>query len=129
MERLGLICDAAGLDGLGWDVYEGNATYERKALGPGRLVRPVAQYSHEHGCSITGGYVYRGTLQPAMRGTYLFGDYCSGRIWTLPSAGGLVPRQLAETGLRISSFGEGEDGEVYLVDVAGGGVYQVLAGG
>ena len=50
---------------FGWDVYEGRASFERKALGPGRLVRPVAQYTHAKGCSITGGYIYRGSAVPS----------------------------------------------------------------
>ena len=60
-----------GLLNFGWDVYEGRASFESKALGPGRLVKPVAQYSHARGCSITGGYVYRGSAVPAAAGTVL----------------------------------------------------------
>ena len=119
---------SAGGENYGWNIFEGTQCSSRcDSITP---VPPVAEYAHDArgGCSVTGGYVYRGTRQPAMRGTYLFSDYCSGRIWTLPSGDGLVPHQLAESGLRVSSFGEGEDGEVYLVDLAGGGVYQVLAG-
>jgi glucose/arabinose dehydrogenase len=119
--------DSAGGQNYGWNIYEGSQCSSRcDSITP---ISPVAEYAHDQGCSITGGYVYRGTLQPAMGGTYLFSDYCSGRIWTLPSDGSLVPRQLAETGLRIPSFGEGEDGEVYLVDLGGGGLYRVLTGG
>jgi glucose/arabinose dehydrogenase len=120
---------SSGGENYGWSIFEG--TQCSSGCDSVTPVPPVAEYAHDAagGCSITGGYVYRGTLQPEMRGTYLFGDYCSGRIWTLPSAGGLVPQLLAETGLSVSSFGEGEDGEVYLVDLAGGGVYRVLAGG
>ena len=57
-----------GLLNFGWDVYEGRASFEQKTLGPGKLVMPVAQYSHAHGCSITGGYVYRGSAVPAAKG-------------------------------------------------------------
>ena len=118
---------SAGGQNYGWNIYEGSQCSSRcDTITP---VPPVAEYAHDQGCSIMGGYVYRGANQREMSGTYLFGDYCSGRIWTLPLDGSLVPRLLAETGLRISSFGEGEDGEVYLVDIAGGGVYRVLAGG
>ena len=105
----------------------------------GRRARAAAAASHQSRRSPSMGTprsarsrAATSTAAPASRrwgGTYLFADYCSGRIWTLPSSGGLVPRELAETSLQIASFGEGEDGEVYLVDIAGGGVYRVLAGG
>ena len=77
-----------GLLNFGWDVYEGRSSFEQKALGPGRLVPPVAQYTHDEGCSITGGYVYRGTAVPAAKGRYFYGDYCSGTIWSLRPSGG-----------------------------------------
>jgi hypothetical protein len=64
-----------------------------------------------------------------MAGTYLFSDYCSGTIWTPSPSGGLAPEVLDATGLQVTSFGEGEDGEIYLVDLGGGGLYHVLAGG
>ena len=66
-----------GVENYGWDVYEGSAKFEDKALGPGKLVMPVATYSHREGCSITGGYIYRGS-NAALRGRYIYGDYCSG---------------------------------------------------
>ncbi|MBA3688558.1 MAG: PQQ-dependent sugar dehydrogenase [Chloroflexi bacterium] len=119
--------DSAGGENYGWNIFEGTqCSGGCDSITP---VAPVAEYAHNDGCSVTGGYVYRGTVQPAMQGTYLFGDYCSGTIWTLPAAGGVIPRRLADTDLRITSFGEGEDGEIYLVDLGGGGLYQVLAGG
>jgi glucose/arabinose dehydrogenase len=118
--------DSRGGENYGWDLFEG-AHCSSDCSGV-IAVPPVAEYGHgEDGCSVTGGYVYRGTRQPAMLGTYLFGDYCSGMIWTLPEAEGLTPRPLAESGLTISSFGEGEDGEIYLVDLSGGGLYRVVA--
>jgi glucose/arabinose dehydrogenase len=119
--------DSAGGENYGWNIYEG--TQCSSACDSITPVVPIAEYAHDQGCSVTGGYVYRGTRQPTMRGTYLFGDYCSGTIWTLPASDGLIPRTLGATGLRITSFGEGEDGEIYLVDQAGGGLYRVLAGG
>ena len=80
-----------GLLNFGWNVYEGTSTFKAGALGPGRLVKPVAQYSHAHGCSITGGYVYRGTAVPAAAGRYFYGDYCSGTVWSLKLVGGRRP--------------------------------------
>ncbi len=77
------------------------------------LVLPVAEYSHDvGGCSITGGYVYRGSKYPALQGAYFFGDYCSGYIWSLQRDGDQwqMTKRL-ESGLRISSFGEDVNGE------------------
>jgi glucose/arabinose dehydrogenase len=103
-----------GVVNFGWDVYEGRATYEDKPLGPGRLVQPIAQYTHANGCSVTGGYVYRGS-RAALRGRYIYGDYCSGIVWSLKVVGGKA------TGLRrerfridgLTSFGEDAAGELY----------------
>ena len=82
---------------------------------------PLAVYSHSLGCSVTGGYVYRGATYPDLRGVYLFGDYCSGRIWGVDAAGPATqtPVQLYNTAARISSFGEDQAGNLYLVDHAG----------
>ena len=110
-----------GLLNFGWDVYEGRASFERKPLGPGRLVRPVAQYSHDHGCSITGGYVYRGANVAAASGRYFYGDYCSGTIWSLKMSGGKARGLRTEpfTVKSLSSFGEDAAGELYAVSQDG----------
>ena len=85
---------------------------------------------HEYGRtlgnrSVTGGYVYRGSAMPALVGSYLFADYGSGRIWRLvPSGSGFAAEELLDTSLSIASFGQGNDGELYVVDIAGGGVAQ-----
>ena len=118
-----------GLENYGWDVFEGRHRFEEKQLNPrGKLVEPVAEYDHSEGCSVTGGFVYRGKDIPALRGRYLYGDYCSGTVWSLRIAGGKA------TGIRreairvdeLSSFGEDARGELYLVAL-GGTVYR-LAG-
>ena len=108
----------AGLVNFGWDVYEATERFEDKALGPGRLVQPVAQYGRGGGCSVTGGYVYRGPSIPRLSGRYVFGDYCSGNIWTLSAAGGGM--RLASVRVPgLSSFGEGLRGELYAVSHEG----------
>ena len=86
------------------------------------------EYDHSDGnCSITGGYVYRGTAYPALAGRYVFGDFCTGRIWTIPSTGTNLQEELAvDTDVRITSFGEDEAGELYLVSYEGG-LYRVQA--
>ncbi len=67
---------------LGWPAYEGERRFDRD-LGDGELVAPVAVYSHDEGCSITGGVIYRGTAVRALDQRYVFGDYCTGAIWSV----------------------------------------------
>ncbi len=88
------------------------------------MIDPVAEYSHaEGGCSVTGGYVYRGSM-PEWNGIYLYGDYCTGFVWGLIQVNGAWQAQvLFDTDVNITSFGQDEAGEVYLV-ADGGGVYQ-----
>ncbi len=106
---------------FGWNVMEGRHCY-RPAVGcrrPGR-VPPVLEYGHDEGCSVTGGYVYRGRAIPWLSGKYVFGDYCSGRVWVGYRAGGTWKRELLmRTPDRIASFGEDAAGELYLVDHRG----------
>jgi glucose/arabinose dehydrogenase len=113
----------------GWRVMEGNACY-RPSSGCSKSgkVRPIAVYDHSLGCSITGGYVYRGSMWPTLQGGYFYGDYCSGRIWAFASRASapVSPVQLLDTSLSISSFGEDQAGEVYVVD-HGGAVYRIDA--
>ncbi|HXV56290.1 MAG TPA: PQQ-dependent sugar dehydrogenase [Gaiellaceae bacterium] len=106
---------------FGWDVYEGDDRVEDKELsGDGRLVGPVAVYGHDVGCSITGGFVYRGSGVPALAGRYLYGDYCSGTIWSLRLEAGEadVRREPIEVP-QLTSFAEDEDGELYAVSQEG----------
>jgi len=114
----------------GWRVMEGFHCYEPAEDCPTRgMTMPVFEYGHEKGrCSIIGGYVYRGKLVPALRGIYLFGDYCSGELFGIKREGTRTlrsePDLLRKTGSRISSFGEDEAGELYVVDL-GGAVYRI----
>jgi glucose/arabinose dehydrogenase len=99
----------------GWRLLEGahcfNPTTDCKRLPD--LVDPLTEYHHEQGrCSVTGGYLYRGTRIPILQGTYLFGDYCSGEIWGFRNG---QTSLLLDTDLRISSFGEDREGEVYVI--------------
>lgn len=110
----------------GWDLREGKHCYSGDCDRAG-LIDPVTEYSHDEGCSITGGYVYRGDAIPSLQGTYLYGDYCSGTIWgfntdSRKSANGKV---MLRTGLNISSFGEDNDGEIYVIDL-GGKIYRIV---
>ena len=114
----------------GWRIMEGPACFNPPTgCTTTGLQTPIASYDHTFGCSITGGYVYRGAASPVLSGRYLFGDYCSGRLWELHAAGlnNWVMTQVAQTGLAISSFGEDQNGEVYIVDYNGGALYRVTA--
>jgi glucose/arabinose dehydrogenase len=116
----------------GWSVMEGTSCFKANQA-PGcddpSLVPPVTEYSHQtgDGCSINGGYVYRGSAIPALRGTYLYGDFCSNRIWSLIWKNGAVMSEgelsedLNSAGMlqAMSSFGEDAAGELYVVDLAG----------
>jgi len=104
---------------FGWDFREGAHDYEGNA--PDGLTDPIAEYSHsEGGCSVTGGYVYRGSM-PEWNGIYLYGDWCTGLIWGLIRSGnGWQVQLLFDTDVNITSFGQDEAGEVYLVGDRGG---------
>ncbi len=119
---------APGGANFGWNVREGLHAYAGDSSAG--LVDPAAEYSHDLGCSVTGGVVVRDPALPAWDGTYLYGDYCSGRVWGLRRSadGAWLNGPLFETGVSISSFGEGSDGRVYLLDYAGT-IYRLAAAG
>lgn len=123
----------AGSDGgenWGWNLFEGTAPFP-----PGRevtedtdeFVWPLIEYEHPVGRSITGGYVYRGEAFPGLRGVYFYSDFITGRVWgAVRTNGGAATRELAETAMQVSSFGEDDEGELYITDFRGG-VYRVEA--
>jgi glucose/arabinose dehydrogenase len=106
-----------GGENYGWDRMEGRHCFEpRLGCDEGGLVGPVLEYDHRQGCSVTGGFRYRGRVVPELDGLYLYGDYCRGTVWAGNQEGGRWrSRVLLETGLAIASFGEDEGGELYLV--------------
>lgn len=109
----------AGKGGLnfGWRIMEGNQRFSQGSTEG--LTPPIATYTHqEGGCAVTGGVVYHGQAIPALADSYLFGDYCSGKLWRLPP-GATQPELLLDTGLNISSFGLDGQGEVLVVDLKG----------
>jgi glucose/arabinose dehydrogenase len=108
-----LPANSAGGANFGWSVMEGNHAYDG-GLQSGMLL-PAVEYSHrEGGCSVTGGYVYRGAM-PEWNGVYLYGDYCSGKVWGLILVDGQWQSQVMfETGVTINTFGQDESGEIYL---------------
>jgi uncharacterized repeat protein (TIGR03806 family) len=119
----------------GWDCREGASAYTGPPDAPSPqcsaasgLSDPVHQYGRTQGASITGGYVYRGAALPALVGRYLFADYITGKIWALPAGGGTVQELLDTSSLSIASFGQGNDGELYIVDIAGT-LHKIVDGG
>ncbi len=115
----------------GWSVLEGSECVRGAGCDTAGLTPPVAAYGRAEGISVTGGYVYRGTAVPALVGKYVFGDFGAGRVWTLPGDavpdGGAKPELLFTTTLAISSFAEMNDGELLVVDFAGGGLHRLVA--
>lgn len=115
-----------GGENYGWNIMEGAHCFNSPTCDRSGLTLPVQEYGHGTGdCSITGGYVYRGS-QTALQGMYLYGDFCSGKIWGLRRNGtGWDNRLLLDTTFPISSFGEDEAGNVYVVDYDGGNIYRI----
>ncbi|MEE4242998.1 MAG: PQQ-dependent sugar dehydrogenase [Desulfopila sp.] len=106
----------------GWRCFEGTEIYNSAGCDAISAVAPVVQYSHSSGrCSITGGYVYRGTAIPEFTGYYLYGDFCTGEIWGLPTAGlpDTLPVLLTTSIGNIYSFAEDRDGEIYVLQSSG----------
>lgn len=114
-------------DNFGWSIMEGrqpiNVTWER---GPTPISPPMVEHPHSEARSITGGYVYYGKRLPELEGAYVYGDYETGKIWALWHRQGerTALREIADTTLRIICFGQTHDGEIYVVDYAGG-IYEL----
>lgn len=124
---------SAGGENYGWNILEGNLCYNASSCSPPPgYVPPVAVYNHGSndsiGCSVTGGYVYRGTNFPSLVGVYLYGDFCKGKIWgmTKNESDEWVSTLIADTDYYISSFGEDENKEIYLTDYAEGKVLHLV---
>jgi uncharacterized protein (TIGR03437 family) len=113
-----------GGENYGWNQAEGLHCYTA-GCDLGAYVPPVVEYDHSLGCSVTGGFVYRGRASPGMRGIYLYADYCSGRIWGFELRGAGSNRLLLASGFAISTFGEDENGEIYLANAATGTIYRI----
>ena len=113
---------STGGENYGWRLMEGTACFNPStACNNGTLTLPILEYGHSLGCSIIGGYRYRGSRFPQLTGRYFYGDFCSGRIWTGTQSGQTwSSSQLIETALSITSFGEDEGGELYVVHYGSG---------
>jgi len=121
---------AGGLN-FGWRCREGAHDYDFSGnCLTAQLTEPIAEYSHSEGASVTGGFVYRGRLYPALVGRYFFADYVNGKIWSLTKTGEAPvtwspPVLELDTSFTISAFGEGEDGELYVVNYGQGQIHHL----
>jgi hypothetical protein len=108
---------------------EGTSCYNAATCSTAGLTLPVAEYTHADGCSVTGGFVYRGTDVPDLQGRYLYSDYCSGWVRSFTFFGGQAvdPRQWPDLspGPGVTSFAEDGRGEVYIM-TQNGGLYRIV---
>ena len=130
---------------FGWKIMEGNHCYETEVCNQDGLTKPIFEYPSDasyafslmninqknvYGCSVTGGYVYRGNKINALSGLYLFSDFCTGKIWSLNPVKGvtndLSPQLLGNKKSMISSFGEDIYGELYIVEFSGS-IYKIVS--
>jgi glucose/arabinose dehydrogenase len=114
---------------FGWNHFEGNHSYDASTplLSTGTYVKPVVEYPHSDGCSVSGGYVYRGKLVPSAVGRYFYGDYCSGTIWSFKIANGRATSLRREVfNIKgLSGFGVDTNGELYLMSVDSGDLFKL----
>jgi glucose/arabinose dehydrogenase len=107
---------STGGENYGWSCEEGDTKPNYNECDGEPLTAPILVYNHTLGCAVTGGYLYRGVIG-GLHGLYVFGDYCSGRIWfASESAGGWSSEEWSSVGFGLSSFGEDDDGELYVCD-------------
>lgn len=128
-EEINVAAAGSGGQNYGWNIMEGEACYNAQTCNQTGLTLPVAVYNHDAGnCSVTGGYVYRGSVFANLVGMYFYADYCTGRLWSLRMANGSAQEQQLrlDTSANIASFGEDEAGELYVVDLSGGSIARIV---
>jgi hypothetical protein len=109
----------------GWNTMEGDACFFLTQCATDGLTMPVVANHRERGeCAITGGYVYRGTEFSELQGLYIYSDWCSGELWAFDAAaaladGAIEPSLVGETDMNPTSFGEDQNGELYVIDGRG----------
>ncbi len=120
---------SAGGENYGWSEWEGHYPYRPGAATLAGKTFPVIEYAHSGlVCAVTGGFVYRGSAIPALAGSYVYADYCTGQVWAARGAAAAwVSAQILDASFMISSFGEDERGEIYVADHSGGRVWRIAA--
>jgi glucose/arabinose dehydrogenase len=118
---------SAGGENYGWNILEGSHCFMADSCDRTGLELPIFEYDHQEGCSVTGGYMYRGSQFLPLYGNYFVADFCSGNIWRLypESEGNWSSAKVLDTDLVISSFGEDVNGELYLLVHDAGSIYQI----
>ncbi len=111
----------------GWNLCEGTSDFSGSGCTTPGIQAPIVDYSRSGGhCSVTGGYVYRGSNIPALQGAYIYGDFCSGTIWSLRNGAPPVSStQLLDSSLQLNSFAQDQNGEIYAFDYASGSVFRI----
>jgi glucose/arabinose dehydrogenase len=123
----------AGVPGgqnYGWDVMEGPVCrFSSAPCTPPGYTLPVLSYNHNEGCAVIGGYRYRGTRYPTLEGRYVYADHCNGKIWGATDQTGAWTTDLlaSNTGIQPSTFGEDEQGELYIGDWGARHIYRIKA--
>ncbi len=121
---------SGGGENYGWRTMEGNHCFRGgDSCNTAGLTRPITEYTHDLGCSVTGGYVYRGQAFAWLQGYYLFADYCTGIVWATrrDTSGAWQTRQVTTFDDTISSFGQDEQGELYIAGHKSGTVYKLTS--
>ena len=116
-------------ENYGWNTREGAHCYPPgSSCNSTGLTDPITEYANSGGSAITGGYVYRGSAIPTLQGQYVFADFASGRIWSVPADSpiGTTPTEIAAPNFLISAFGEGVNGELYVLDYGTGTIHQII---
>lgn len=134
IEEINVAPDAGGAGrgvNYGWNRMEGSRCFQGAPCDQNGLVLPALEYSHDQGCSVTGGYVYRGSAIPALQGLYFYADYCQGWVRSFRYVGGVATEvtdwPTLKPGGQITSFGEDAAGELYVL-VSSGNVFKIVPG-
>jgi glucose/arabinose dehydrogenase len=120
---------AKGGMNFGWAEYEGTRCQHQNpsVCRPQGLTMPAVEYVHGlDQCAVIGGFVYRGIAYPTLKGRYVYGDYCSGQIWSVDLEDGDAPRQMIDSQMLISAFAEDERGELYVLSYGDGTIYRLV---
>jgi len=126
-ENVFAVAAGSGKQNFGWNVLEGNHCFGKEGCKKDGFTLPIADYSHEEGCSVTGGFVYRGKALPMLDGRYFYADYCTGLLRSLVWKNGATREHwdwkdaIDRDGIlaQVSSFGVDADGELYIVELTG----------